>query len=294
MSDKSQPSPTSISVIFNAENCLKISESGYLKACGNDMQKVADTIVSFGVSRWSALSEHSIKKGRGPIIPGERKSRGGTPGPRKPKEAGAIVTRNGVEATIAKLTKEKIGNDKKVDKQMTMAEKIESDLSELHKPASGHADPKESASGGRATVSSKGKEGANGHVVHDKPSKEWLRQQAAEAKAGAAKGKDAAKTPKAGTANGSDAKTKATSAPTTPKPSKAAAKAPQEWVITYNPRRQTCCVPQGDAKTEADAREYAVREFKVDPKKILHIAGGPLCLDLECWLGTDDEGVKRA
>lgn len=250
--DKSQ-SPQTVSVIFNAESIEKLKEcysddkkSNYLAACGNDFQKVADTIVSFGVSRWAALSKHAESKGRGPLIPGERKTRNsgsGTPStPRKPKDASAVVTRNGVEAEIAKLTN---GASKQTS--------IPGSEAKPDKPAE-----------------SKGKEQPNGRVVHDKPSKEWLRQQAAEKKAD-----DIAKAAlpaKNGAAKPPKAETKAPVAPTAPKPAKGAAKAPKEWVITYNPRRQTCCVPQDDAKTEADAREYAVREFKVDPKKILHVA----------------------
>ncbi len=177
------PSQGSVSVIFNPTSIAKLKASGYLAACDNDMQKVADTIVDFGVSRWSALSKHSEKKGRGSLIPGERKTRGGVPGsPRKPKATNGSNSRAGIEAEIAKATangSQTVIPGADASKDEPKAAKASKATASAAKPATPPA--KAAATGGNtppkaapaaAPAKAKPKPSGKSYVVHFNPHKQ--------------------------------------------------------------------------------------------------------------------------
>ncbi len=204
------PDTTVISVIFSPATIEKLKSkrdcgTSYFDACNGDFQRIADTIVDFGVSRWSALSKHSVGKGRGPLIPGERKTRGGTPGPRKAREPGAVVTRDSVDDIIADVTAAK------------QTAETPADAPKAPKPKT--AEPKA-----------------------EKP-----------ATAAETKPKAKAKTPE----------------PSPEPKKKGKAAKTMEWVICFNPNKQTVSLPRDAAKSEEEAKAIAVKDFGVKAKSIL-------------------------
>jgi flagellar biosynthesis GTPase FlhF len=227
-SDQSQ----GVSVVLNPAAIEKLKKnyregdpkSNYLAACGGDFQKVADTIIDFGVSRWAALSKHSEEKGRGSLIPGERKTRGGIPGSRKAREPSVAATRGAVGDAIRKYAAG--------DGQTSI-------------PGSDDAAEKAAAKLAAKAEKEAAKAAEKAKAVEEKAAK------AVEEKAKAAAAKEAAKAAKAAPKPAP----KAAPAPS-PSPSKAKASALKTYIVHYNPHKQTY-VCEG-AKSEKDAIEEAI------------------------------------